>query len=202
MNVVFLEPTIILCFRKIFNPNTTISSRQRGYGLVFEDQISPQTSPEEDHGQYGLITFEDDNKNLEFEGQDESSNQPLRFEDDVFQGEVSGRPLKDEGQRLVGDQVTFQDDNTIDQGNKRKRRRRRRKPKKGFQNQGVKNYYGGSNLQGVPGRPGYGLKPGFEQNPNINPGFGPNPDLNPGFGQNPNVNPGFQGPVPFSEYIF
>lgn len=178
------------CFRKIFNSNSTVSSRQRGYGLVFEDQPDrdPQTNPD-DHGQYGLITFEESQNPLfEYDPQNENSNRPLRFQDEsspIFDG--NDRPWKD--QRLGRDQDTFQDDNTIGQGNKRKRRRRRRKPKDGLQNyQGVPDYH----HQGVPSRPGF-PEPGFEPNPY---------PLKLGFGLNPNGNPGLPRPVPFSEYFF
>ncbi|KOB79147.1 Uncharacterized protein OBRU01_00984, partial [Operophtera brumata] len=133
-NIASYDPGELLA--KIFNPNTTVSSRQRGYGLVFEDQPDPQNNPEEAHSQYGLITFEENNKRLKFEDDYQNYDDKERFLDDSLQNNdvKPDRPLKFVDEDLVREQVNFQDDNNIDQGNKRKKRRRRRKPKNGLQN--------------------------------------------------------------------
>lgn len=155
-----------------------MTSRQRGYGLVFEDDGSQR---DQDQGQYNLITFEENNHLLKFQSEDDQDD-AFQFQNNPDMDGRPGRPLRFEDQELIRDQVTIHEDNRIDPSNK-KRKRRRRKPKNGFNHQGIApNFQGGPNYQGFDGRPGFG--------PNPYPG-------NPGLGPDP----GYPGPVPHSKYF-
>lgn len=135
------------------------------------DIIYPSGPTGEEQGQFGLITF-DDNTPSRFqdhgpENPGPNVNRPTRPQNSDPNGD---RPVKFEDSDLVNPNVNFQDDNRIENHNKRKRKRRR-KPKRvpyrpGLQKPGV------PGVSGVPGVPGVSGVPGVHGVPGDYQGYG------------------------------